>query len=211
MKYLLIIVLLVASGFVAGCTGESKEKVSPVIFLLSSPLRQFPRCQTQKPGTVTTMVTTRTIPSTTRRQQPPQQHHRNLSHRRSRSMERRGRFYPDDSARDGPGIVKFTKLRGCTFISHEFSGRRFGDLVHKKDPAGNLERDQMFKEIMPEVCFSHRFISRYNHCSHILTKSGIVDRKCHCIPYSRVEQSTVSISTGEIFSPPLLIISFSGW
>ena len=70
MKYLLIIVLLVASGFVAGCTGESKEKVSPVITSAVVTAPAIPPIQTQKPGTVTKMVTTKTIPAPTKTPAP---------------------------------------------------------------------------------------------------------------------------------------------
>jgi hypothetical protein len=70
MKYLLIIVLLVASGFVAGCTGESKEKVSPVITSAVVTAPVIPTIQTQKTATVMTVVTTRTIPALTKTPAP---------------------------------------------------------------------------------------------------------------------------------------------
>jgi len=66
MKYLLIIVLLVASGIFAGCTGESKEKVSPVITSAAVTAPTVPAVQTQKTAPVTTIATTKTIPATTK-------------------------------------------------------------------------------------------------------------------------------------------------
>jgi hypothetical protein len=107
MKYLLIIVLLVASGFVAGCTGESKEKVSPVITSAVVTAPAIPPIQTQKPGTVTTMVTTRTVPAPTKTPAPtiapskPVASPVTVNGTSGKIL----RFHTD-----APGIVKFTIL-----------------------------------------------------------------------------------------------------
>ena len=105
MKYLLIIVLLVASGFVAGCTGESKEKVSPVITSAVVTPPAISPIQTQKPGTVTKMVTTRTIPAPTKTPAPttapakPVASPLTVNGTSGKILRFRT---------DGPGIVKFT-------------------------------------------------------------------------------------------------------
>jgi hypothetical protein len=105
MKYLLIVVLLVVSGFVAGCTGEAKEKVPPVITSAVATAPALPPVQTQKMGTVTTMVTTRTIPAPAKTPAPtiapskPVASPVTVNGTSGHIM----RFQTD-----GPGIVKFT-------------------------------------------------------------------------------------------------------
>jgi hypothetical protein len=105
MKYLLIIVLRVVSGFVAGCTGEAKEKVSLVITSAVVTAPALPPFQTQKPGTVTTMGTTRTIPSLTKTPAPTTAPSKPVASPLTvnGTSGKILRFHTD-----APGIVKFT-------------------------------------------------------------------------------------------------------